>query len=160
MSTEDHDVVPPGIPEITTVIDWFERPDPVLQDLVSIANIGAGVSVTLYVPWGVVSGHVHIPNEFFAAAAEGNRASARESGDANAIGLSDAIAARAFDPWAERTPEDERQNNNFQRGYDLTTFIHLTHVKVWLSGSEAPIEHEHLRIRLSAISAWAHGMIR
>lgn len=118
------------------------------------------MSVTLYVPWGVVSGHVHAPHEFFAAAAEGNRASARETGDEDAIGLSDAIARRAFDPWAERVPEEERARNNFQRNYDVTSFLHLTHVKAWLSGSVAPIEHDHLRIRLSAISAWAHGMIR
>ena len=147
-------------PPITTTVNWFDRPDPVLQDLVGIANIGSGVPVTLYVPWGVVSGHVHAPHEFFAAAAEANRSGARESGDEGAIALSDAIAGRAFDRWSEPVEESDRMKVNLQHLYDTTTFLHLTHVKAWLSGSNGPIEHDHLRIRMSAVSAWTHGMIR
>lgn len=151
---------PSELPPITAAIEWFNRPDPVLQDLVSIANIGYGLPVTLYMPWGVVSGHVQAPHEFFAAAAETNRAGARESDDENAFEVADAVVGRAFDPWGKSTPEADRQSLNLQQGYDLTTFIHLTHVKAWLSGSGGPIEHDHLRIRLSAVSAWAHGMVR
>ncbi|MDP7728489.1 MULTISPECIES: hypothetical protein [Mycobacterium] len=158
--TDENQPTPDGLSPISLSIDWYERPDPTLQDLVSIANLGVGAPLTLYLPWGVVSGHAHPPHEFFAAAAASNRSGAQDSADENASELADAVAKRAFDPWARPIPEQERLNSNLQQGYDLTTFISLTHVKAWLSGSATPIEHEHLRVRLSAVSAWAHGMIR
>lgn len=158
---DDQATPEPEFPTINTVVDFYSRPDPALQDLAAVANLGAGVAVTLYLPWGIVSGHLEANHEFFAAAAAAMRSGAQRLGDQNSIDMANAIAGRSFDPWAVQVPENERMTTNFQQGYDLTSFVSLTHVQAFLSGDCAkPLEHEHLRVRLSSITAWAHGMFR
>ena len=149
-------------PDIQLGIDWFSRPDPVLQDMVSLANIGPGLPVTLYLSWGIASGHVASSDRFFANAAATVRASG-EAGDKDVEGdtdLADAIARRSFDPLAEHMPEAERVETNFRQGYDLTTFMHLSEVHTFLYQWNTWQEHDFMRIRLSAVSGWAYGMMR
>ncbi|CQD11957.1 hypothetical protein BN1232_02257 [Mycobacterium lentiflavum] len=158
---DDKEKSAPAVPTINLVVEFYSRPDPTLQDLISVANLGAGVAVTLYLPWGVVSGHVEANNEFFASAARSIRGEAENTGDENFASMAEAIAGRTFDPWAARVSEDDRLADAIHQGYDLTTFITLTHVQAFLGDSwNQPLQHEYLRVRLNSVTAWAYGMVR
>jgi hypothetical protein len=146
------------VPELRTTVEWFSRPDPVLLDMVGLANIGPGLPVTLYLSWGIASGHVASADRFFAAAAASVRA-AEVGQDANED-LAEAIAKRSFDPWAEHVPEDQRMRTNLQQGYDLTTFMHLSDVHTFLSTWSTWQAHEFMRIRVSDVTGWAYGTMR
>jgi hypothetical protein len=149
------------MPTVHATVEWFSRPDPVLQDIVGVANIGPGLPVTLYLPWGIVSGHVESGDRFFADAAATMRSGGDDPQEDDADeSLVEVIARRSFDPWSEHISEDERMRLNLQQGYDLTTFMHLNNVQTFLHGWNQWQTHDHMRIRLSAVTGWAYGMMR
>ena len=148
------------MPSLQTGVNWFARPDPVLQDLVGVANIGAGVGVTLYLPWGIASGYLEGADGFFSHAAEQMRSSTTLQETEDAASLGDSIARRSFDHLAAKLPEDERMRLNLQQGYDLTTYLHLNHVQTFLHGWNHWQVHDHLRLRIADVTGWAYGMMR
>ncbi|WP_133120821.1 hypothetical protein [Mycolicibacterium goodii] len=137
--------------------DWYTQPDDILQDFITMAGLGVGLPVTLYMPWGVVSGHIAADNAFFKDSATRLRAAAGFSSDEREVELADAIAGRVFDAPAQMG-EDERLQIVLRDGRDLTRFIHLERARCSVGGS-APVEHSTIRVRLADVTAWTYGAL-
>ncbi|WP_193046808.1 hypothetical protein [Mycolicibacterium baixiangningiae] len=147
-------------PEFTAAIDWFTKPDAELQDLIGVANIGFGLGVTLYLPWGIASGHIAPNHAFFRSIADKLREEASASDNEDVRVVTEAVARRSFDRWADPMPEPDRLKQTIRNGWDLTSYIHLSNAQAWFPGWSQPQQHDQLRIRLSSITAWAYGLTR
>lgn len=162
VSSEKH-----SVGRLQSVVEWYERPDPTLQDLVSIANIGPGLGVTLYLPWGAASGYVLSSHAFYSAAAAWIRSTddheaegLDEDAAAEKRKLSNTIASFAFDEGARPVDESERKRGVRHGNFDLTTHIHMSDVYMFMAGYDRPVLHKFLRLRLNSITAWTWGQIR
>ncbi|MEE6177551.1 hypothetical protein [Mycobacterium sp. 050134] len=155
-NTEASDTPPEHRP-IWPVAPIHQVPD---GNLAAIADASyfLGFPVTLYMPWGIASGHTAPYNEYYKHLAErargGELAPGMPEGSAEVI---DNFAKNNFDRFAE-IPYSDR--TTFQDGFDLTSFVNLKDALCWIGGFPQPFRHDYLRLRLADITAWAWGNLR
>lgn len=128
----------------------FLKPDPVLQKPAGMSH-GAGLLLTLYLPWGAVTEVLVDASEYF------QRVSTQVQNDSPRDGSDTARASDLFggffSRWADDTAKCERRDDTST--YDLRR-AHLKNAAcVGPSGTITP--HDYLRIRLSEVSAWSKG---
>lgn len=153
-----HDTAEPERP-IAPVFDVYSRPE---QNLVEIAMMASfiGFPLTLYMPWGIVSGHAASPNEYYAHLAARARSGISDPNLPEGWGkILDQWAEANFDAYADMDPA-ERTEKSYYDGVNLTSQLIVKDAKCWTSGFDKPIEHDFLRVRISDVSAWAWGALQ
>lgn len=149
---------PPEARPITPTMDVHQRPDQNLWEIASVSDF-FGFPLTLYLPWGIVSGHTAAPNDYYKHLAESVRNMQLPPDlDPGWKQVISDFAARAFDQYANVKPS-ERAEKVFYDGVNLTAAINIKDAKCWVGGYPRPIEHEYLRVRLTDVTAWAWGAI-
>lgn len=138
----------PDLPPITTTIDWHDAPDDHLQSLAEISFV-IGITVTLYLPWGLVFGSTISGAHFFKESAEPFRDSAEQGADMLLQSVLDP-AIKACEQFNKLTGDEL-----IHEGHDMTRFIHLRDAVSLVNGSR--VKHARLRIQLSDVSAWTLG---
>lgn len=148
---------PLPLPDFTNTVDWHASPDTNLQQMADWANrVGIGAAVTLYLPWGIASGHVVPGKAFFEHAARTVRASAEEDEDDKRVKLVDLYANFFLDSAAESYDRADDKEEMHQ-GHFTARSIHLQDVQCFVPGMPGRVTHDYLRVHLSHITAWAIG---
>ncbi|MCA2306968.1 hypothetical protein JF770_25735 [Mycobacterium intracellulare] len=140
---------------VTPVVDVPQAPDPILQNLAFIGN-AVGVPLSLYLPWGVASGRIAPPGEYYQHLAEHVR-SAPEGAPPSFTELLDFVAKRWFDPFVDM-PQAELYKDSFRDGFNLISFVVLKDANCKIN-SGPPVQHEFLRIKLADVTAWSWGKL-
>ena len=145
-----------ALPEkrITPVIPLHQVPDHILAVVADVSHL-IGFPITLYMPWGIATGHTCGYEEYFKHLGDTVRAGSQGAPD-GLIKAIDTFAKNNFDRWAEESPED-RSARTFFDGVHLTSALVLKNAKCLLAGAEQPIHHNYLRLRLTDVTAFSWG---
>jgi hypothetical protein len=155
-SEADNPTDAPEPAQIQAVGDLFLAPDRILQQLAYVASV-VGVPLTLYMPWGIVSGHTTDTGAYFEFIAVQIRAGSADAPE-DFRSFTDQIASEWFDPFVHMTAS-ERYEGAIRDGFNLLRYVTLRDVNCWLSGDGEPIKHEFFRVALPSVTAWTWGKI-
>jgi hypothetical protein len=117
-------------PDMTTIDSGAVGTDAILRHIDAEAD-SVSVEVTLYLPWGVVTG-ITVPGRYFGHYVANFFARNEARDVAGRLGALDAEQARVF--------------------------LHLRKARCYVAGTI--VEHDSLRIRLSDVSAWTVAGIK
>ena len=164
-----------GFPEVpadlTHTSDWHQSPDYHLQWLADHADRwGQGISVTLVVSGGIISGAVESKHAFLRGSAQTVREKFDAGGDENIQKVLDQFADGMFDSPAQAAEDRQRAAldalKDLKEGEDTTpSTVERTamyrHIQLsdawWYPGGAPAIELGHTRVLLSQVSAWSVG---
>lgn len=162
----------PQVPaDLTNTSDWHMSPDYHLQWMADHANRwGEGISLTLVVPGGLISGAVESKHAFLRGCAQTVRDKFDAKGDENAQKSLDQFTDDVFDGPAKAEEDKQREAvaalKDLNEGEDTTPstvertlmqrYLNLSNAW-WYPGGAPPIELGHTRVLLSRIAAWTVG---
>lgn len=120
----------------------------------------AGFPLTLYMPWGIASGHIARPAEYYQHLADrvSDKSSLPHDADPEWHNIIDTLAQEKFGQWVDMKPS-ERVDRLFYDGVNLTAAVTLKDPLCWIGGFPNPIRHEFLRVRLTDVTAWSWGRL-
>lgn len=158
-----------GIPENTRDLeqstDWFAAPDRTLQRMAYAADsgLGQGVSVTLVVPGGLLSGSVINGAEYFTAVSQRFREGIAELGDTKKDETAGEYADFHFDEAAKHEAKQiEQDSQDFRDGklkeprYLMVRYLHLSNAYYTVPGQQS-MPMGFARVLLSQVAAWSIG---
>ncbi|BAH53686.1 hypothetical protein [Rhodococcus opacus] len=160
MTTETSEKYNPGEVDLAETRDWFGSPDLQLQKLAFSANrMGWGIGVTLYLPWGVVTGITAPDAEFFRHSDEEIRE--RMASNEGAIDVADNYLSPVADTIKARHSQ-AYSDDELQEVLERTTYLTIKDAQCSLQNAPATIatnnrhfRHAYLRLRLSQVTGWA-----
>jgi hypothetical protein len=152
------------------VTDYYGAPDGVLQKLAYSANCGGsgqGTPITLFVPGGMVGGHIESGQAFLRAMAEKFRDGVINSTDTGELPeWADDYARITFEDMAR---EMDDQNNAETQAFEkdgtkaasmiLTRYVHLKDAYYTVPGQYS-VAQSHVRVKLSQVAGWTLGVTR
>lgn len=153
---ENHPAAEP--PDITPVFDVHQQPDRSLAAIASFSDF-VGIPLTLYMPWGVVSGNTAPYADYFKYLGDTARSSAlRLDVPPDWAEAIDKFVELNFDEYANMKPS-ERTEKSWHKGVDLTSSVVLKDANCWVGQLSNPVHHDYLRIRLPHVTAWSWGVL-
>lgn len=154
-TTDETNSTGPGMPDLTTTVDWFAHPDPYLQTLADYGNAGIGVAVTLFMPWGMVVGSIISAPAYFTQSAERLREAARGTDQEAMVNKFVELGVTPASEELAKGIADE--SSQVHQGYGTTSHIQLAPAVALISGQVVNIPQ--IRLKLSSVTGWSYGKV-